>query len=782
MLYNLIIMPIESIVDWTFLLINGRVSTIGIIGAIVGVSLVINFLALPLYIIADRLQEKERQLSRKLDYRVKRIKKAFSGDEQFMMLQTYYRQNNYHPLYVLRSSLSILIEIPFFIAAYHYLSNCPTLHNVSWWIFSDLGKPDALFSIRLFNKSLPVNVLPIVMTAINVISGAIYTKGGTAREKIQLYCITTLFLILLYNSPSGLVIYWILNNIFSLVKNIIARLKHKKLIVYVILSTLLLSLPVYLLFDGDVTKKKLLLFGMVSIFVAIPPVIMFIKKHRNKSPQKRADKFIHAANDPTEKKRTSEKQSFALFTVSCIALTLFTGLFLPASTIATSPIEFSFLGSTDSPLSYIWTTLSVFAGFFLLWPMVIYFLFSDKAKRVLSIVMPILLMMIVLHVTVFTVDFGMVDVTFSVSQSTVLKLFSSFLVLLPCVVFVFVLGLLLAAWHFNKLHVMTMFIFAVAVAELVLGSTKIAHSKKVYRKYAQSTQRKTSAPLEDDIEVKPVFHLNKSQKNVVVIFLDRAPGVFFPHIFDDAPQLAEQLSGCVFYPNTVSTSRHTTGGAPAMLGGYEYTFDNLNKRSDTPLRVKHNEASLIMPLIFSEAGFTSTVADPPVPNYSWKGDLSAFTEHGITALELFGTYRTKYIFTNKINGLNQNIDIITRKEIRNFIMLQALPHLFRATFYAYCRGTEINDGSNFIDPFSEMFFLRELTDFSNTKASYTFIGNDSVHNSIPLKSDLLSPVGINEAAGSLSYNPSTGTERDHYQCFLATFIQLGKWFDYLRKH
>ncbi len=781
MLYNLIIAPIESIVDWTFLLITGRVSTIGIIGAIVGVSLVINFLALPLYIIADRLQEKERQLSRKLDYRVKRIKKAFSGDEQFMMLQTYYRQNNYHPLYVLRSSLSILIEIPFFIAAYHYLSNCPTLHNESWWIFSDLGKPDALFSISLCNKNVPINILPIIMTAINVISGAIYTKGGTAREKIQLYCITTLFLILLYNSPSGLVIYWILNNIFSLVKNIIARLKHKKLIVYVILSTLLLSLPVYLLFDGGVTKKKLLLFGMVSIFVAIPPVIMFIKKHRNKSSQKRADKFIHAANDPTEKKRTSEKQSFALFTVSCIALTLFTGLFLPASTIATSPIEFSFLGSTDSPLSYIWSTLSVFAGFFLLWPMVIYFLFGDKAKRVLSIVMPILLMMIVLHVTVFTVDFGTVDVTFSVSQPTVLKLFSPFLLLLPCVVFVFVLGLLLAARHFNKLRFVTMFIFAVMIGAALLGGIRIAHIKNEYQHYAQKTQGKRITRLEEDIEVKPAFHLSKDKKNVVVIFLDKAPGVFLPHIFDDIPQLMEQLSGCVFYPNTVSTSRHTTGGAPAMLGGYEYTFDNLNKRWDTPLRIKHNEASLIMPLIFSEAGFTATVADPPVPNYSWKGDLSIFDEYDIKALELFGTYRMKYIFTNKINGLNQNVDIITRKEIRNFIMLQALPHLFRAPFYAYCRGTEIKNGLDFIDPFSELFFLRELTDFTNTKNSFCFIGNDSVHNSTPLKSDLLTPADNDEDAGAISYK-ANDSERFNYQCFLATFIQLGKWFDYLREN
>ena len=782
MLYNLIIMPIESIVDWTFLLISGRMASIGIIGAIVGVSLVINFLALPLYIIADRLQEKERQLSRKLDYRVKRIKKAFSGDEQFMMLQTYYRQNNYHPLYVLRSSLSILIEIPFFIAAYHYLSNCPALHNESWWIFSDLGKPDALFSISLCNKNVPINILPIIMTAINVISGAIYTKDALRKEKIQLNAVALLFLVLLYNSPSGLLIYWILNNLFSLVKNIVARLKHKKLIVYAALSALLLFVPVYLFRDGGVTQKKMMLFGACLFVIAIPPLVLLIKKRRNKNAK---EMLVESAPDATlsaEKKRASEKQNFALFAVSCVALTLFTGVFMPASTIATSPIEFSFLGSTDSPLSYIWSTLSVFAGFFLLWPMVIYFLFGDKAKRVLSIVMPTLLIMIVLNVTVFTVNFGTVDITFSVSRPSPLNSSSKFLFLPPIFACFLIIAILIGARRFNKLRFVTMFIFAVMIGAAFLGGIRIAHSKKVYREYAQKTQGKRITGLEEDIEVKPAFHLSKDKKNVVIIFIDRAPGVFLPHIFDDAPQLAEQLSGCVFYPNTVSTSRHTCGGAPAMLGGYEYTFDNLNKRSDTPLRVKHNEASLIMPLIFSESGFTATVADPPVPNYSWKGDLSAFTEHGITALELFGTYRTKYIFTNKINGLNQNIDIITRKEIRNFIMLQALPHLFRATFYAYCRGMEINDGSNFIDPFSEMFFLRELTDFSNTKASYTFIGNDSVHNSIPLKSDLLSPVGINEAAGSLSYNPSTGTERDHYQCFLATFIQLGKWFDYLREN
>ena len=124
MLYNIIILPIETIVDWVFKFSTNKMPQIGVMGAICCVSIVINFLALPLYNIADSLQEKERNIQQSLSKWVKHIKKNFKGDERFMMLQTYYRENGYHPLYALRSSLSILIEIPFFIAAYHYLSNC----------------------------------------------------------------------------------------------------------------------------------------------------------------------------------------------------------------------------------------------------------------------------------------------------------------------------------------------------------------------------------------------------------------------------------------------------------------------------------------------------------------------------------------------------------------------------------------------------------------------------------------------------------------------------------
>lgn len=125
--YNIFISPIELIIDWVFNFFIRKLPFLGILGAIVGVSLAINFLALPIYNIADSLQDKERKIQQKLKPGIQRIKAVFFGDERFMILQTFYKENHYHPIYAFKSSLSILIEIPFFIAAYHYLSNSELL-------------------------------------------------------------------------------------------------------------------------------------------------------------------------------------------------------------------------------------------------------------------------------------------------------------------------------------------------------------------------------------------------------------------------------------------------------------------------------------------------------------------------------------------------------------------------------------------------------------------------------------------------------------------------------
>ncbi|MDO4420371.1 MAG: YidC/Oxa1 family membrane protein insertase, partial [Ruminococcus sp.] len=163
-----------------------------------------NILVLPLYKRADAMQEEARDIENKLHKGVAHIKQVFSGDEKMMILQTYYRQNNYRPTDALKGSVSLLLEIPFFMAAYQFLSNLEILKGASLGPIKDLGAPDGLLVIG----GLAINILPILMTLINVISSAIYLKGFPLKTKIQLYGMALFFLVFLYTSPSGLVFYW----------------------------------------------------------------------------------------------------------------------------------------------------------------------------------------------------------------------------------------------------------------------------------------------------------------------------------------------------------------------------------------------------------------------------------------------------------------------------------------------------------------------------------------------------------------------------------------------
>ena len=199
LLYTLIISPIELLFEVIFAIANRITGNAGI--SIIFLSLAVNFLVLPLYKRADELQAEDRDIQAKMAPVIKHIKKTFKGDERFFMTQEYYRINNYKPVYALKSSVSLLLQIPFFIAAYNLLSGMRSLQGMSFGFLSDLGKEDAMFYIGNF----PVNVLPILMTLINIVSGIIYTKGHPLRAKIQVYGLAAVFLVLLYHSPAGLV-------------------------------------------------------------------------------------------------------------------------------------------------------------------------------------------------------------------------------------------------------------------------------------------------------------------------------------------------------------------------------------------------------------------------------------------------------------------------------------------------------------------------------------------------------------------------------------------------
>ena len=763
-IYDLIIAPIEMIVGWVFYFFMNKFHGFGVIGAIFGVSIVINFLALPLYNIADSIQEKERLISKRLEYRVKRIKKAFKGDEQFMMLSTFYRQNGYHPLYALRSSLSILIEIPFFIAAYKFLSHCDALMGESWVVLKDLGKPDGLLSIAGFK----VNVLPVIMTLINIVSGMIYTKGFSVREKLQLNIIAIIFLVLLYSSPSGLVFYWILNNIFSLCKNVVFKCKNPKKILHRVLS-IIICLFVFLLFikKGSIVKK-LFVVCFAVIFIFLPKLIRVGSKFIDK-------RIISLTNQ--------NLPDLSILIISGLGLSLLCGFVLPSSVIASSPTEFCYIGNTPNPMSYIWHSLTLFLGFFLFWPFVIYKMFDEKVKKIETVLFFIAFITALANAFLFKINISNISITLSFLDMSVIKNVNIINKVCPFIFTMLLFALFVIILCKNKVSFAKLFCVALCFAELGICITKYNKISRIYKENAAKVEKEIS----QDIEISPVYHLSKTKKNVVVLFLDRAINGLFYNSLSTLPELRNQFTGFTYYPNTVSFGTGTAMASPSMLGGYEYTPDKLNARNKELLSKKHREATLVLPTLFIKKGFDVTLSDPPCINYKWGVDYSGINNiDNLNVFSLNGKYRDKFLADNNIK-LNDNMDKIIYKEMPFFVLVQIIYPALRNSLYNNLRSDksdsnliiEMND--SYLKSISDLYYMNELTDFDAEKEQYIFITNEVCHQPTFLKEDYTLPADINDSCWK-NFKTVSNAVLINSQALTASLKFIGKWIDYLKEN
>ena len=214
-LYSLFIEPLESLMGLILEAAFSLCASWGI--SLVLLSLAVNIILIPVYHLAESWQEDERIVQGRMAAKLAEIKAVYRGRERYMFVRALYRLHGYTPIMALRTSLGLLIQIPFFFAAYHLLSHNAALAGHGFLFISDLALPDSLLSV----SGQSVNILPFVMTAVNLLSAAVYTSRLSRRDKIQLYGLALLFLLLLYSAPAALLVYWTCNNIFSFFKNIV---------------------------------------------------------------------------------------------------------------------------------------------------------------------------------------------------------------------------------------------------------------------------------------------------------------------------------------------------------------------------------------------------------------------------------------------------------------------------------------------------------------------------------------------------------------------------------
>ena len=136
--------------------------------------------------------------------RVMEMRERLKDNPQQMQqeMMKIYREEKVNPL---GGCFPIMVQIPVFIALYWVLLSSVEIRNAPWilWI-TDLSAPDRFF------------ILPVIMTLTTLLQTALNPAPPDPMQAKLMWFMPLAFSVMFFFFPSGLVLYWITNNVLSI--------------------------------------------------------------------------------------------------------------------------------------------------------------------------------------------------------------------------------------------------------------------------------------------------------------------------------------------------------------------------------------------------------------------------------------------------------------------------------------------------------------------------------------------------------------------------------------
>lgn len=157
--------------------------------------------------------------------KMKAIQEQFKGDPKTLQkhMMELYRKEGVSPM---GGCLPLLLQIPVFIALIQVLPYMIELKNVSFLWIKDLSSPDTIAKVNL-GLTDSLNLMPILMTAVSLLQVKLQNYGSgmqiseqQKRTNQMMIWMQVFFLVLLWNVPSGLVLYWTVQNMIQILQQL----------------------------------------------------------------------------------------------------------------------------------------------------------------------------------------------------------------------------------------------------------------------------------------------------------------------------------------------------------------------------------------------------------------------------------------------------------------------------------------------------------------------------------------------------------------------------------
>jgi YidC/Oxa1 family membrane protein insertase len=153
----------------------------------------------------QKLQPKLAQLREKYKDNKEKLNQEMMG---------IYKREGINPL---GGCLPMVIQIPVFFALYRVLMAAIEFRHAPFmlWI-NDLAAPEDIFTMHVAGFALPFRVLPLIMGVTMVIQQKMTPTGGDPMQAKMMMFMPIFFTFLFWGFPSGLVLYWLVNNVISI--------------------------------------------------------------------------------------------------------------------------------------------------------------------------------------------------------------------------------------------------------------------------------------------------------------------------------------------------------------------------------------------------------------------------------------------------------------------------------------------------------------------------------------------------------------------------------------
>ena len=215
--------PLENILKAILMVLYKVVPNYGI--AIILLTILVKALLFPL----TRKSSESTLRMQTLSPKIKELQDKYKDNKQKLNMEMaeLYKKEGYNPL---SGCLPMLIQLPIFFAMYNLFNNHFDLRGAMFipvWI-PDLSLPESILNFAPVTVPIlgwsDIRVLPFLYVGSQLLSGKINQtpdQKGNSQMKLMMYAMPVVFFFILYDVPSGLLLYWIMSNILQLVQQIV---------------------------------------------------------------------------------------------------------------------------------------------------------------------------------------------------------------------------------------------------------------------------------------------------------------------------------------------------------------------------------------------------------------------------------------------------------------------------------------------------------------------------------------------------------------------------------